>query len=121
MPVVAFNNWRVAIMNDMEKYSSQNVECWQKHNLSDESFVLLKGKCTLFVAEGGDTPDDNITACKMEPQKVYNIKKGVWHTHTFSEDTSVLIVENDDTNDSNSPKVKINGTQRDFIIKNSGF
>ncbi len=120
-PVVAFNNWRIAIMNDMEKYSPQNVECWQKHNLSDESFVLLKGKCTLFVADGRDAPYDNITACKMEPQKVYNIKKGVWHTHTFSEDTSVLIVENDDTNDTNSPKVKINGVQKDFIIKNSGF
>jgi len=43
----------------------------------------------------------------MQPNKTYNIKRGVFHTHTLSQDAKVLIVENQDTNDSNSPKIMI--------------
>ena len=74
----------------------------QKHTLSDEVFVLLKGSCTLFSAGNGDSIG-NVTATKLEPLKMYNVKAGVWHTHTLTPDSSVLIVENRDTCDDNSP------------------
>ena len=38
----------------------------------------------------------------MEPHKLYNVPKGVWHHIFTQEDTSVLIVENEDTGDDNS-------------------
>ena len=65
-------------------------------------FVLLKGSCTLFSAGNGDSIG-NVTATKLEPLKMYNVKAGVWHTHTLTPDSSVLIVENRDTCDDNSP------------------
>lgn len=43
----------------------------------------------------------------MEPYKVYNVKKGLWHHIVVSEDASVLIVENCDTTDENSEKRKL--------------
>jgi hypothetical protein len=45
----------------------------------------------------------------MQAGKIYNIKQGVYHTHTLSQDAKVLIVENQDTNDRNSPKIAVSG------------
>ncbi len=101
--VTEFEGWKVALMNDMEKYKPENIVSMQKHNETDEIFVLLSGSCTLFVATGEEKPIE-LKAVPMEPHKVYCIKKGVWHTHTFAENTKVFIVENSNTNDSNSPK-----------------
>ena len=39
----------------------------------------------------------------MVPKKLYNVKKGVFHTHTLDRAGSVLIVENQNTCDENSP------------------
>lgn len=44
-----------------------------------------------------------IQCVTLEPLKCYNVKKGVWHTHTLEKDSSVLIVENRNTCDDNSP------------------
>lgn len=42
---------------------------------------------------------------------MYNVKSSVWHTHTLSEGASVLIVENVDTGDHNSPTLIMNYDQ----------
>jgi hypothetical protein len=52
----------------------------------------------------------------MEPLKLYNIKKSCWHTHTLSEDASVLIVENMDTTLQNSPEIKLNPSQKELLV-----
>ncbi len=115
--VSEFEGWKVALMNDMEKYKPENIACMQKHNLSDEIFVLLSGKCTLFVATGDEMPQE-VTAVPMEQGKVYSIKKGVWHTHTFHENTQVFIVENSNTNDGNSPRCfDLTPEQKEYIKK----
>ena len=38
----------------------------------------------------------------MEPHKLYNVPKGIWHHIFTKEGTSVLIVENEDTSPENS-------------------
>ena len=43
----------------------------------------------------------------MEPELVYNIRKGVWHTHVLEDDTTVVVVENSDTVPENSPKMPL--------------
>jgi hypothetical protein len=53
----------------------------------------------------------------MEPLKLYNVKRGVWHTHTLSEDATVLIVENVDTTDANSPSKMLSPEQRAEIAR----
>ena len=101
-PVIDFERWRVAVLNDIDELEIPNLKTMQKHLESDEVFVLLKGHVTLFTAGGGEKIG-MIQCVTLEPLKCYNVKKGVWHTHTLEKDSSVLIVENRNTCDDNSP------------------
>jgi hypothetical protein len=87
----------------------------QRHNETDEVFVLLEGRCILFLGKGQDAIT-SITAVDMVPRKIYNVKRGVWHNHTLNKDASVLIVENSDTTIQNSPKKLLNDDQRRQIL-----
>ncbi len=109
-PILACRDWRVAILNYHPELLIENITNFQQHSLTDEAFILLRGECTLFVAE--DESIEEVHGVKMEPLKLYNIKKGVYHTHTLSEDAMVLIVEADDTCDDNSPIVLVDDTIR---------
>ncbi len=109
-PVVDYESWRVAILNDCEELEVPNLKTMQKHLYSDEVFVLLKGKCILFTGGNEDTVG-TVKSVTMEPYKCYNVKAGVWHTHTLEKESSALIVENRNTDDSNSPKINLNEEQ----------
>lgn len=115
-PIIDYQSWRVAILNYINELEINNIDNFQCHKETDEVFVLLSGKCILFCAEVDE--DRNITdiACwNMEPNKAYNIKRGVYHTHTLNEDGKVLIVENSNTSDCNSPKIMIDDTVRNKL------
>ncbi len=101
-PLVDFETWRVAVLRFCPDLLIENVKTMQKHLYTDEVFVLLEGSCTLFLAGEEDAPGQ-ISAVRMEPGKIYNIKKGVWHNHIMDEAGCVLIVENQNTCDDNSP------------------
>lgn len=94
-PVMAFDEWRVALHNYAECANPEKLGKLERHMCTDEVFVLLEGKATLVI--GLDKKP-----CKMELGKVYNVKKGVWHSIATSRDAKVLIVENDDTTEQNS-------------------
>ena len=109
-PVIDFESWRVAILNDIDELEIPNLKTMQKHLESDEVFVLLKGSVTLFTAGNGEKIG-TMKRVTLEPGKCYNVKKGVWHTHTLEKDSSVLIVENQNTCDDNSPTVSLSEKQ----------
>jgi hypothetical protein len=101
-PLIDYQSWRVALMNYTADLLPEKINRMQKHTETDEVFVLLAGRCILFLGEGEERVT-KVHAADMEPFKLYNVKRGVWHAHTFSEDAKVLIVENRDTEESNSP------------------
>lgn len=70
----------------------------------------------LYSAGTGEIPGW-IEKVPMEKHKGYNVKKGVWHTHTLSEDAEVLIVENQNTCDENSPVYPLTDEMRSKIIE----
>ena len=109
-PVIDFESWRGAVLNDIDELEIPNLKTMQKHLESDEVFVLLKGHVTLFTAGNGEKIG-TIRSMPLEPLKCYNVKKGVWHTHTLEKDSSVLIVENRNTCDDNSPTVTLTEKQ----------
>ncbi|MDF2538682.1 MAG: hypothetical protein K0S76_1703 [Herbinix sp.] len=109
-PLVDFESWRIAILNYIDELEIQRLRSMQKHNETDEVFVLLSGNCTLFTGGLGDSITE-IDAIAMEPYKLYNVKKGVWHTHTLDKKAMVLIVENQNTSELNSPKIRLNEEQ----------
>lgn len=102
MPLVDFEEWRVAVLKFCDDLLIENISSMQKHLLTDEVFVLLKGECTLFLAGDGECTGE-LQKVKMHPGNIYVIKKGVWHNHIMSGDGEVLIVENRNTSDDNSP------------------
>lgn len=115
-PLVDYAGWRVAVLRFCEDLKPEAVVNMQKHEETDEVFALLGGKCILYLAGDGEKPGD-ITAVSMETGKLYNVKKGVWHNHTMSEDGTVLIVENRDTNDENSPRKALSEEQKQEVCR----
>ncbi len=116
-PLVDFAAWRVAILNYSEDLRPENIKAMQRHNATDEVFVLLRGRCILFVGEGDHASISAIYAQPMRPQTIYNVKQSVWHTHSLSPGAMVLVVENRDTTYDNSPFCPLTGMQRQRICK----
>ena len=90
-----FEGWRVAYLNHGKYFLEENFEKVERHNESDEVFVLLTGSAELIIGE-------ELNRINMEPFKIYNVPKGVWHHIFTTEGTRVLIVENVDTGIENS-------------------
>ena len=115
-PLVDFDTWRVAILRFIEELRPENLRYLECHLETDEVFVLLSGQCTLFIGILENEGISRIESISMEPLKLYNIRKGVFHSHTLSEGATVLIVENRDTGSENSRRVNLTDDQRAKII-----
>jgi len=115
-PLIDYQSWRVALMNYTSDLTPDKINRMQKHTETDEVFVLLQGRCILFLGEGAETVIA-VQAVDMEPNKLYNVKRGVWHSHTFSEEAKVLIVENRDTTDVNSPFADLSAEQQRQVVE----
>ena len=115
-PLVHFESWRCAVLRYIDELELENLKDMQKHDETDELFILLEGKCVLFTGGQGDELND-FDAIDMEPLKIYNVKKGTFHTHTLKENSTVLIVENDNTYDCNSPKIFLNEEQKAILVE----
>ena len=114
-PLVDYGGWRVAILRYIDELAAENIKTMERHNETDEVFVLLAGKCVLFLG-AGTSEIGEIRAVNMLPHKLYNIRRGVFHTHVLSQDATVLIVENQDTGDANSTKLDITEDQCDLVV-----
>lgn len=114
LPIVDYESWRVAVLKYCEDLDVANLETMQKHDETDEVFVLVSGACTLFTGGDGAYPTD-VEAILMQPLKVYNVKKSVWHTHALDKDAAVLIVENQNTGEGNSPVAHLSTEQKQRI------
>ena len=115
-PLIDYETWRVALMNYTSDLLPEKIHKMQKHTETDEVFVLLAGHCILFLGKG-DESVSQVHAVDMQPFKLYNVKRGAWHSHTFSKDAKVLIVENRDTVDANSPFVELSDSQHKEIVR----
>lgn len=115
-PLVDYGAWRVALLRFADDMLPGNIAHLQRHDDTDEVFVLLQGRCILYIGEGNEGIH-SLYAEEMVPLKVYNVKRGVWHNHTLSRDAVVLIVENRDTADHNSPLCPLDQAQRERLLE----
>jgi len=106
-PLVDFESWRVAILNDADKFRRENTTFLERHNLTDEVFVLLEGDSYLYIGDGGDDSAGEISLVHMEKNKLYNVKRGVWHNCLTSPGTALLIVENSNTARENGNRMAV--------------
>lgn len=116
LPLVDHGAWRVAVLNFCDELLPHNLTRLQRHDETDEVFVLLRGRCILFIGDG-DAEAGAVVAVDLEPLKIHNVKRGVWHNHTLSRDASVLVVENRDTTYDNSPFCDLAPQQTAFMVE----
>lgn len=109
-----FRSWRTAIINGDTEPRSFPPSTMQKHDLTDEVFVLLRGECVLIIADGDGVPSD-IHFVSMQPLKLYNVKRSVWHACVRYPGCRVLVVENSDTASDNSPVIRLQDEQIEKI------
>ena len=119
LPLIDYGAWRVAVLRYIADLEADRLDKMQRHGETDEVFVLLAGRFILFLGEG-DEEIGAIHAVELEPLKLYNVKRGTWHTHTLDRDATVLIVENRDTVSANSPEKTLTADQRRQIIELTG-
>ena len=90
---VVFEGWTVAVLNWDERFN--NITKLERHNLTDEVFILVEGEATLILGE-------QQMSVPMEKNKFYNVKAGTWHAVKVSRDAKIVIVENSNTSRENS-------------------
>ena len=115
VPVVDSGQWRVAFLNFEPDLLPNNLKEFQRHNESDEVFVLLSGRCILFIG-GEESSVSQINAQELEPCKMYKVCRRVWHAQALSPGTKLLIVENCNTSIANSPRLGMTDHQRTEIL-----
>lgn len=98
--VMRYGAWRVAYLNHADRFKEENLVRIERHNETDEVFVLLEGEATLVIGEA-------LEKMPMEPYRIYNVTKGTWHHILTKEKTRVLIVENEDTSLENSDYMEV--------------
>jgi hypothetical protein len=103
--------WMVGIKNWKPANDLANIDCLERHNQTDELFVLLAGTCTLLFAneEGGKLV---MEAVRMEPLKVYNIPRSLWHNTVTTKDAKLVLIEDSSTSGANSDVVHLDEAQR---------
>ena len=87
--------WTLATLNWAPRFEECNIADLERHNLTDEVFVLLQGKATLLIGEKAERVE-------MQPLKYYNIRAGIWHNIFVSKDARVLIGESSNTSKDNT-------------------
>ncbi len=87
--------WTLAALNHAERFDAGTSVTLERHNATDETFVLMAGEGTLLVGR-------DAARVPMEPLKYYNVRAGVWHHIQVSPDARVLVAENADTSLANT-------------------
>ncbi|MDF2856441.1 MAG: hypothetical protein K0Q87_2292 [Neobacillus sp.] len=102
--------WTVGIKNWKPANDIKGIDCLERHNKTDELFVLLSGECVLVFANEINN-DLKIETVNMEPYKVYNIPQSLWHNTITMKDTKMVLIEDSSTSMENSDILPLNAQQ----------
>ena len=90
------DGWRVGLLGYCKRFS--RVGELERHNLTREAFVLVKGEATVHVAD----KDLKVSSLAMEIGNIYTVDRGEWHHITVSKDALVVVIESSDTSQENT-------------------
>lgn len=108
--------WTVGIKNWKPANDITGIDCLERHNQTDELFVLISGSCTLVYAN--ETPSGLTLECvNMEPKKVYNIPATLWHNTITEKETKMILIEDSNTSMENSDIYPLDADQIAVIKK----
>ena len=115
-PLIFSGGWRVAILRYLDELQPDRIDSMERHTETDEVFVLLRGRGTLILG-GNGIKCEGVLSQSMEIGRIYNVKRLAWHTVLMSNDASVLLVENHDTDEHNSEYDKLTAGQRSRLME----
>ncbi len=108
--------WMVGIKNWKPANDIAGIDMLERHNRTDELFVLAAGSCTLVCAE--ETPDGLVfDKVEMEPCRVYCIPATMWHNTVTQKDTKMILIEDSNTGMNNSDIYRLSEAQIAAIQK----
>jgi mannose-6-phosphate isomerase-like protein (cupin superfamily) len=111
-PFVSHRDWLVALMNWEPRFDIMNVGKVERHNHTDEVFILTHGRGILFIDDDG-----NIRVFDMEPGIIYNVTNGTWHSVIGTRESSWLIVESNDTSEENTDFRELSAEELETLRK----
>ena len=91
-PVIVTGEWRVAVLRQCDKVYPHCIQEVERHNETDEVFILTMGKADLIIVEEKDgqaIPH----VIPMGLNVAYNVKQSVWHHAVLSEDAHIFLFE----------------------------
>ena len=115
-PLIDYGQWRVAILRYQDDLQPELIDQMERHNETDEVFVLLCGQGVLILG-GTGSQVEGFYSLVMEYGKLYNVKRNAWHTILLTRDASVLLVENNDTTEQNSEYTRLSADYRRQIVE----
>lgn len=104
------SKWTVGIKNWKPANDITGIDCLERHNETDELFVLLAGRCTLIYANE-NSGNLEMGAVEMEQNKVYNIPATLWHNTVTQKDTKMVLIEDSNTGMNNSDILSLDEKQ----------
>ena len=113
-PVIVTGEWRVAVLRQCDKVYPHCIQEVERHNETDEVFILTMGKADLIIVEeknGQFIPFVN----PMELNVAYNVKRSVWHHAVLSADAHIFLFEKADTTRENSDYMTLDAGVQEII------
>ena len=106
--------WMVGIKNWKPENDITGITCLERHNITDELFILLAGRCTLLYAN--ETEEGlKIEKVEMEPMKVYNIPTGLWHNTVTEPGVKLILIEDSACSGANSDVLDLTPAQLETV------
>ena len=100
-------NWTVALKNAGPSNCREAVVTLERHNQTDELFLLLSGNAVMMEGTVENETVTGITEKKMESGCIYLIPHGVWHNTWMEPGAKFVIIENADTSYDNTDVIGI--------------
>lgn len=94
-PFLINKNWQVAKLNYCIEQKLTSIDKMEKHIKTDEVFILLEGEAILIEAKFVNGWE--FYFYRMEKNKIYNVKAGVWHNIILFKGAETLIIEKNNT------------------------
>lgn len=106
--------WTIGIKNWKPGSDPGGIDCLERHNETDELFVLVRGSCVLVCAEETGAGLE-FSSVEMELDTVYNIPRGLWHNAITSRNAKLIVMEDVSTGMNNSDLLSLNEEQTALV------
>lgn len=110
-----YNSWRIANLGyDENSNSITGIKNLGRHLETIEVFILIEGTASMVIAGYENSPTE-LTIEKLEPGKLYVVQERQWHGALLEPDSILLIMENQNTNATNSENYTLTKEDKETI------